>query len=64
MTHTSSTAPTVISNKEEKKMIVLLVAICACAAIAAYTTLRVTEWLEKKMNKKFPVGKIKKKKGE
>ena len=45
-------------------MIVLLTAICACAAIAAYTTLRVTEWLENRTNKKFPTGKINNKKGE
>jgi len=44
-------------------MIVLLVAICVCAAIAAYVILRATEWLERKINKKFPVGKINNKKG-
>ena len=38
-------------------MIILLVAICACAAIAAYAILRVTEWFERKANRKFPVGK-------
>ena len=45
-------------------MIVLLVAICVCAVIAAYAILRVTEWLEKRTNKKFPTGKINNKKGE
>ena len=45
-------------------MIILLVAICACAAIAAYAVLRVTEWLERKTNKKFPAGKINNKKGK
>lgn len=45
-------------------MIVLLVAICAAAAIAAYAILRVTEWFEKRANKKFPTGKINNKKGE
>lgn len=42
-------------------MIILLVAICACAAIAAYAILRIAEWLEKRTNKKFPTGKINKK---
>ncbi len=41
-------------------MIVLLAVICACAVIAAYATLRITEWLEKKANKKFPAGTFKK----
>ena len=45
-------------------MIVLLTAICAAAVIAAYIILRITEWIEKKANKKFPVGKINNKKGE
>lgn len=45
-------------------MSILLVAICASAAIAAYVILRVSEWLEKKVNNKFPAGKINKKKGE
>lgn len=45
-------------------MIVLLAVTCAAATITAYVALRVTEWLEKKTNKKFPAGKINKEKGE
>lgn len=37
----------------------ILVAICACAAIAAYAILRITEWFEKRANKKFSIGKFK-----
>lgn len=40
-------------------MIVLLVAICACAAIAAYAILGITDWFEKRANKEFPIGKFK-----
>lgn len=40
-------------------MIILLVAICAAAAIAAYAILRITDWFEKRANKKFPAGKFK-----
>lgn len=41
-------------------MMVLLVAIYAAATIAAYVILRVTEWLERKANKKFPIGTLEK----
>ena len=40
--------------------IYLIAAIFACAVIGAYAILVITDWLEKKANKKFPVGKIKK----
>lgn len=40
-------------------MIIILMVICATATIAAYIILRVSEWLERKTNKKFPVGEVK-----
>ena len=45
-------------------MIILLMVICACATIAAYAILGITEWFEKRANKKFPTGKINNKKGD
>lgn len=38
-------------------MIVLVILICACAAIAAYAILRITEWFEKKLTKNSRLGK-------
>lgn len=42
-------------------MFVLLGIVFAVAVISAYTVLAITDWFEKRTNKKFPTGKINKK---